>query len=76
MSDIRAKFGDKEISKSGFYGNKKPFEIESIDVNKIKVLQKHLYGKESKSCQYFIGYDDNDVIRPILIELLQMFGYL
>ena len=75
MSDKRLKFGNREISKSGFYDNKKAFEIDSIDVNKIKVSQNKLYDKESKSYKYYIGYDDNDVIRSILTELPQMIGY-
>ena len=41
MSDKRLKFGNREISKSEFYDNKIPFEINSIDANKIKVSQKN-----------------------------------
>ena len=39
MSEKSIKFGDR-ISKSNFYNNMKPFEINSIDLNKIKVSQK------------------------------------
>ena len=42
MSDKRLKFEDKEISKSELYGNNKPFETDSIDVNKIKCSQKNI----------------------------------
>ena len=66
-------FGDKKINKSNFYKNKKQFKIDDIDVNKILVSKKP-YGTK-KSIKYFIGYDDNDVIRPLCIKLPQMIGY-
>ena len=45
-----------------------------MDVNKILVSKKEIYGKYN-SFKYFIGYNDNDVIRPLL-ELSQMTGYI
>ena len=46
MSNKIVKFGDKEITKSEFYDNKNHFEIDSTDVNKIKVSQKISYDEE------------------------------
>ena len=60
--------------KSGFYKNKKIFNIDDIDVNKILVSKKETYGKYN-SLKYFIGYNDNDIIRPLCLRLLQMTGY-
>ena len=42
---------------------KKISSIDDIDVNKILVSKKEQYGK-CNSFKYFIGYNDNDVIRP------------
>ena len=42
---------------------KKISSIDDIDVNKILVSKKEQYGKYN-SFKYFIGYNDNDVIRP------------
>ena len=39
MTGKRLKFGDKEMNKSNFSNNIKPFEINNIDFNKIKVSQ-------------------------------------
>ena len=47
--------------------------MEDIYINKIK---KESYVKEKNSCKYFIGYDDDDVIRPLCIKLPQMIGYV
>ena len=49
-------------------------KIGDIDLNTIIVSKKEHYGKKS-SFKYFIGYDDNDDIRPLCIKLPQMIGY-
>ena len=51
------------------------FNIDGIDVNKILVSKKDQYGKYN-SFKYFIGYNDNDVIRPLCLKLSQMTGYI
>ena len=60
--------------KSEFYKNKKVFQIDGVDVNKILVSKKESYGTKN-SLKYFIGYNDNDVIRPLCVRLPQMTGY-
>ena len=69
-------FGDKKIKRSEFYKNKNVTRIDDIDVNKIFVSNKELYGTKT-SLKYFIGYDNDvmmllDVIRPLCIKLPQM----
>ena len=41
---------------------------------KALVSKKEPYGNKN-SFKYFIGYNDNDVIRPLCIRLSQMTGY-
>ena len=67
-------FDDKKIRKNTFYKNKKINNIEDIDVNNILVSKKEAYGNKN-SFKYFIGYNDNDVIRPLCVRLPQMTGY-
>ena len=74
MSGKNINFDDKKIKKSSFYKNKTLNNIEDIDVNKILVSKKEPYGNKN-SFKYFIGYNDNDVIRPLCIRLPQMTGY-
>ena len=45
------------------------------DANKTLVSKEESYGTKS-SFKYFFGYNDNDVIRPLCIKLLQMTGYV
>ena len=60
---------------SNFYKNKKLFNIHDLNVNKILVSKKVSYGTKN-SFKYFIGYNDDDVIRPLCIKLPQMIGYV
>ena len=64
----------KKMKKSEFYKNKKVLWIDHIDVNKILVSKKEPYGTKN-ALKYFIGYNDNDVIRPLCLRLSQMTGY-
>ena len=71
MSGKNINFNDKKIKRSSFYKNKKINNIEDIDVNNILVSKKEPYGTKN-SLKYFIGYSDNDNIRPLCIRISQM----
>ena len=73
MSEKNINFDDRKIKRSSFYKNKKINNIEDTDVNNI-VSKKESYGTKN-SYKYFIGYNDNDNIRPLCIRLPQMTGY-
>ena len=57
-----------------FIKNKKLFNIYDIDVGKILISKKEPSGKK-RSFKHFIGYNDDDVLRPICIKLPQMIRY-
>ena len=63
MSGKKINLDDKKLRKSTFYKNKAINNIEDINVNNILVSKKESYGNKS-SVKYFIGYNDNDIIRP------------
>ena len=67
-------FDDKKIKESDFYENKKAFQIEDIDINKILVSKIEPYDT-TNALKYFIGYN-NDVIRLLFVRLPQMTRYL
>ena len=61
--------------------NNKKINLRQIDVNKVLVSKKKTKkNKETyvakNSLKYFIGYNDDDVIRPLCIKLPQMIGYV
>ena len=69
-------FGNRNINKSDFYNkNKKIFNTDDIDVNKILVSKKEQYGRYN-SFKYFVGYNDNDFIRPLYLFISQTTGYI
>ena len=71
MSEKTINFGDKKINKKDFYNNKKQFNIEDIDINKILI-------SKPETCdmrKYIIGYNDN-TISPLQLFLPKMIGYL
>ena len=69
-------FNNKKIKKSDFYNkNTKIFNISDIDINKILVSKKETYGKYN-SFKYFIGYNDNDVIRPLYLYIHKLLATL
>ena len=75
MSGKNIKFRrQKKKKKNEFYKNKKVFQIDDIDVNKILVSKKEPYGTKN-ALKYFLGYNDNDVIRRSCFRLLQMTDY-
>ena len=65
MSGKDINFNDRKIKKSVFYKNKTINNIEDFDVNNILVSKRESYGNKN-SFKYFIGYNDNDVIRTLL----------
>ena len=76
MSKNSIKFDDKKIKKSDFYKNKKIFNINDIDANNILVSKKEKYGKYDSFQHPIIGFNDNNVIKPLDLELPQMTGYI
>ena len=81
MSGKSVNFDDRKINKSDFYKNKKLFQIlHDIDVNKTLVSNKILVSKKEpygtkNSFKYFIGFNDNEVIRSLCLKLPQMTCY-
>ena len=75
MSGKNINFDNKKIkTKTEINKNKKLFQIDDVDVNKILISKKEPYGTNN-SFKYFIGYNNNYVIRPLCATLPQMRGY-
>ena len=58
----------KKIKKSIFYKNKGIYSTDDTDVNNILVSKKEPYGTKNY-LKYFIGYNNNYIIRPLCIRL-------
>ena len=66
MSEKTINVGVKKINKKDFYNNKKQFNIEDIDINKMLISRPETY--ENNMRKYIIGYNDN-TISPLKMVL-------
>ena len=67
------RFGDTEIEKQKGHQHKKAISIKNVDINKIIVSNKVIFGK--KNFKYFIVYEDTKKIRPFYMFLPKMSAY-
>ena len=68
-------FGENGIIKSAFLKNKKPININEVDIEETVLSYKKSYGKDS--FKYFIGYRDkgNASLSPLYVKPPQMNAY-
>ena len=69
-------FGEDCINKNVFHKNKRPINIDEVDIRKIVLSSKHSNGNKG-SFKYFTGHINNDNALPIMlcIKLPHMNGY-
>ena len=75
ISGKNINFKNKKNQQKQFLQKRKPFKIEGIDINNIRVSKQESYG-EKNPVKYFIGHNDDGVIGPLCIRLPQMIGYV
>ena len=74
MSEKTLKFNNIKINKKEFHKSKKATDLDSVNTNKIVVSDKFRHNEESFT--YFIGYQEDEIIKPLCIILSQMNGYI
>ena len=74
MSKMTLKFGNVIVNEIEFHASKKLITLHFVDIDKILIPDK--FKHSDKGFTYFIGYTDNDNIRPLCIILPQMSGYI
>ena len=68
MSEKTLKFGDVEVNKKNLrkiHASKQPIALNLVDI---------VISHSDKAFKYFIGYNNDDVIRPLCVTLPQMNG--
>ena len=56
-----------------FHYSKYPFGINTVDIDKIMISNKVSFGK--KGFIYFLGYKNNDEVKPLCVMLPKINGY-
>ena len=74
VSGKNINFGDKKNQKKHLLQKQKIYSTDDIDVSNILVSKKEPYSRKNY-LEYFIGHNDNDIIRPLCIRLPRMTGY-
>ena len=74
MNGKNINFGDKKNNKKWLLQIRRKVTSIDVDANKILVFKNEPYGTK-KALKYVIGYNNNDVIRPLCLRLPQITGY-
>ena len=70
MSEKTLKFNNTKINKKEFHKSKQAIDLDSVDTDKIVVSDKFRHSEEGY--KYFIGYQEDEIVKPLCIILPQM----
>ena len=68
------KFNNIKVNKKEFHKSKQAIDLDSVDADKIVVSDKFKHSEEG--FKYFIGYQEDEIVKPLCIILPQMNGYI
>ena len=74
MNEKALKFNNIKINKKEFHKSKQAIDLDTVTVDKIVVSDKFKHSEEGY--KYFIGYKEDEIIKPLCIILPQMNGYI
>ena len=74
MSENTLKFNNIRVNKKEFHKSKQPIHLDLATINKIVVSDKFRHSEEG--FKYFIGYQEDEIIKPLCIFLPQMSWYI
>ena len=74
MGEKRLKFNNIKVNKKEFHKSKQAIELDLVDTGNIVVSDRFIHSEEG--FKYFIGYQEDDIVKPLCIILPQMNGYI
>ena len=74
MGEKTLKYNNIKVNKKEFHKSKQVIELDLVDTGKIVVSDKFRHSEEG--FKYFIGYQENEIVKPLGIILPQMNGYI
>ena len=74
MSEKTLKFNNIRVNKKEFHKSKQAIDLDLVNVDQIVVSGK--FKHSDKSFKYFIGYQEDEIVKPLCIILPQMSGYI
>ena len=73
-SEKTLKLGNIRVKKTGFQKSKQPIDLDLINVDQIVMSDKFKHSDDD--FKYFIGYKEDEIVKPLCIILTQMTGYI
>ena len=74
MGEKALKFNNIKVNKKEFHKSKQAIELDLEDTGKIVVSDKFRHSE--KGFKYFIGYQEDKIVKPLCIILPQINGYI
>ena len=74
MSEKTLKFDNVRLNKKKFHKSEQSIDLMSVNVDQIVVSDKFKHNNEG--FKYFIGYQEDEIVKPLCIILPQMSGYI
>ena len=72
MNEKALKFNSIKINSKEFHKSKQAIDLDSVTVDKIVVSDKFRHSEDGY--KYYIGYQEDEIVRPLCIILPQMSG--
>ena len=74
MGEKALRFNNIKVNKKEFHKSKKAIDLDLIDTGKIVVSDRFKHSEEG--FKYFIGYQEDEIVKPLCIILSQMNSYI
>ena len=72
MCEKTLKFNNIKVNKKEFHKSKQVIELDLVDTGKVVVSDRFRHSEEG--FKYFIGYQENGIVKPLCTILPQMNG--
>ena len=74
MSEKTLKFNNIRVNKKELHKSKQPIDLMPVNVDQLVTSDKFKHSDEG--FKYFIGYQEDEIVKPLCIILPQMSGYI
>ena len=74
MSEKTQEFKNIRVNKKEFHKSKHPIELMSANVDQIVISDK--FKQSDEGFKYFIGDQEDEIVKPLCIILPQISGYI
>ena len=74
MGEKTLKFNSIKVNKKEFHKSKQEIDLDSVITGKIVVSDRFKHSEEG--FEFFIGYQEDEIVKPLCIILPQMNGYI